>query len=292
MIFEHEIPSKSKLYFGECAKVKRYIENISATTMYDDGFEEIVTPIFSYHQHNSFEDEKSLLHLNDEHNQTVTLRADSTADVVRIVTKRIGRRTDSKKWFYIQPSLSFPTQEQYQVGAEIFDGSFDEVVNSATNLVQKLELKAVLQISNMKIPRILHDKYGVDLKLLHDTNIEAILNIDLPWISKLIHIHRVEDLEELDGIPEDIKSELLLIKEIVSKIAYKEIIIAPLFYAKMRYYDSLMFRMFYQNELLVRGGCYTIENINAVGFALYTDACINQKIKIEEMEREWEQKQI
>ncbi len=279
MIFEHEIPSKSKLYFGECAKIKREIENICAETMDENGFEEIVTPLFSYHQHSSFEDEKKLLHLHDEHNHTVTLRADSTADVVRIVTKRIGRTVSSKKWFYIQPAVSFPTQEQYQVGAEIFDGSFDDVVNSATMLVEKLELKALLQISNMKIPLLLNENYGVDLQLLHDTNIEAILELDLPWISKLVHIHKAEDLEDLDGIPDDIQAELLLIKEMIKKIEYKSLIVAPLFYAKMRYYGSLTFRMFHENELLVRGGCYAIENINAVGFALYTDACINQKMQ-------------
>ena len=279
MIFEHEIPSKSKLYFGECAKIKREIENICAKAMDENGFEEIVTPLFSYHQHSSFEDEKRLLHLHDEHNHTVTLRADSTADVVRIVTKRIGRTTSSKKWFYIQPAVSFPTQEQYQVGAEIFDGSFDDVVNSATTLVEKLELKALLQISNMKIPLLLNEKYGVDLQLLHDTNIEAILELDLPWISKLVRIHKAEDLEDLEGIPAEIQSELVLIKEMIAKIEYKNLIVAPLFYAKMRYYGSLTFRMFYDNELLVRGGCYAIENINAVGFALYTDACINQKMQ-------------
>jgi histidyl-tRNA synthetase len=279
MIFEHEIPSKSKLYFGECAKIKREIENICAETMDENGFEEIVTPLFSYHQHSSFEDEKKLLHLHDEHNHTVTLRADSTADVVRIVTKRIGRTVSSKKWFYIQPAVSFPTQEQYQVGAEIFDGSFDDVVNSATMLVEKLELKALLQISNMKIPLLLNENYGVDLQLLHDTNIEAILELDLPWISKLVRIHKAEDLEDLEGIPDDIQAELLLIKEMIKKIEYKSLIVAPLFYAKMRYYGSLTFRMFHENELLVRGGCYAIENINAVGFALYTDACINQKMQ-------------
>ena len=279
MIFEHEIPSKSKLYFGECAKIKREIETTSAIAMEENGFEEIVTPLFSYHQHSSFEDEKQLLHLHDEHNHTVTLRADSTADVVRIVTKRIGRTTTSKKWFYIQPAVSFPTVEQYQVGAEIFGGSFDEVVNSATTLVEKLNLEALLQVSNMKIPLILNEKYGVDLQLLQDTNVEAILQFDLPWISKLVHIHKAEDLNDLEGIPEEIQAELLLIKEMISKIKYKRVIVAPLYYAKMRYYGSLTFRMFHENELLVRGGCYTIENINAVGFALYTDACINQKMQ-------------
>jgi histidyl-tRNA synthetase len=279
MIFEHEIPSKSKLYFGECAKIKRQIESICAEAMEANGFEEIVTPLFSYHQHSSFEDEKQLLHLHDEHNHTVTLRADSTADVVRIVTKRIGRTTTSKKWFYIQPAVSFPTVEQYQVGAEIFDGSFDEVVNSATTLVENLEIKALLQISNMKIPLILNEKYGVDLALLHDTNVEAILKLDLPWISKLVKIHKAEDLDDVEGIPDDIQQELLLIKEMTQKIDYTSVIIAPLYYAKMRYYGSLTFRMFYENELLVRGGCYRIEHVDAVGFALYTDACINQKMQ-------------
>ena len=50
MIFEHEIPSGSKLYFGESAKVKREIEFVSAELLENLGFEEIVTPLFSYHQ--------------------------------------------------------------------------------------------------------------------------------------------------------------------------------------------------------------------------------------------------
>ena len=279
MIFEHEIPSKSKLYFGECAKIKRQIEAVSADVFYADGFEEIVTPLFSYHQHSAFEDEKKLLHLHDEHNHTVTLRADSTADVVRIVTKRIGRTTESKKWFYIQPAVSFPTEEQYQVGAEIFDGTFHEVVNTATNLVDKLEIEALLQIANMRIPLLLSEKYGIDLKSLQETHVESILNSEHSWIDKLMRMHKVEDLNDLEGIPADIQAELLLMKEAIEKIAYKNIVVAPLYYAKMRYYDSLTFKMFHDNALLVRGGLYTIESINAAGFALYTDAVINQKMK-------------
>lgn len=279
MIFEHDIPSKSRLYFGQCARIKREIEAVCADLLYSRGYEEIVTPLFSYHQHISFEDEKPLLHLHDEHNHTVTLRADSTADVVRIVTKRIGRMAESKKWFYIQPAVSYPTTEQYQVGAEVIDGSFDEVVNIASTLVKKLELDALLQISNMRIPILLSQKYGISLEQLHDTNIESILKLDIPWISKLVKIHRVEDLDDLRGIPKDIQSELLLIKKSIQKIEYKPIIVAPLYYAKMRYYSSLTFRMFQDNELLVRGGDYSIEDVNASGFALYIDECINQKIR-------------
>jgi histidyl-tRNA synthetase len=279
MIFEHEIPRDSKLYFGECAKIKRQIEGICADILESDGYEEIVTPIFSYHQHLSFDDEKPLLHLHDERNHTITLRADSTADVVRIVTKRIGRTTGSKRWFYIQPALSFPTKEQYQVGAEIIDGSFNEVVNTATLLVEKLDLDAILQVSNMRIPLLLSQKYGIDLTLLHDTNIEQILKLDIPWINKLVRVHRIADLDDLDGIPKDIQDELMLIRDTVANINYKSIVIAPLYYAKLRYYGSLIFKMFNHNELLARGGVYNIEDVKASGFALYTDECINQKMK-------------
>jgi hypothetical protein len=279
MIFEHEIPSKSKLYFGECARIKRQIEYDCAETFYENDFEEIVTPLFSYHQHGAFEDDKKLLHLHDEHNHTVTLRADSTSDVVRIVTKRIGRTTESKKWFYIQPAVSFPTEEQHQIGAEILDGSFVEVASIAVTLVEELELEATLQVSNMRIPLLLNERYGVDLQFLQDTRLEKMLALDIPWLSKLVHIHRAEDLEDLEGIPLDVQSELVLMREAVEKISYDGgIVVAPLFYAKMRYYGSLTFRMFHENELLVRGGLYQIEDVKASGFALYTDACINQKM--------------
>jgi len=46
MIFEHEIPTGSKLYFGESAKIKRNIESIASEMLSQRGFEEIVTPLF------------------------------------------------------------------------------------------------------------------------------------------------------------------------------------------------------------------------------------------------------
>ncbi len=278
MIFEHEIPNGSKLYFGKSAKIKRDIENIAGKTLEDLGFEEIVTPLFSYHQHESFKDIKPLIRLNDEYNHKVTLRADSTADVVRIATKRLGRSMESKKWFYIQPIVSFPTLEQYQVGAEVIDGKFEEITNNTITLLKKLELSPILQLANIQIPYLLNKKYGIPLDWLEYTNIEEILSINLPWIEKLVRIHSVNDLDDLADFPTDITEELTKIKSAVSKIDYDNIVISPLYYAKMRYYDSLMFKMFDKNSLLARGGSYNIEGIEAVGFALYTDECIAQKM--------------
>ena len=112
MILEHEIPTGSKLYFGESAKVKRHVENVASDVLSENGFQEIVTPIFSYHQHLSVDDQRRLIKVNDAQNNAISLRADSTIDVVRIIEKRLGENTTQKKWFYIQPIVTYPTTEQ------------------------------------------------------------------------------------------------------------------------------------------------------------------------------------
>jgi len=278
MIFEHEIPSGSRLYFGQSAKIKREIESIASETLYGLGFEEIVTPLFSYHQHECFDDQKPLVRLNDEENHEVTLRADSTADVVRIVTKRLGRSTESKKWFYIQPTVTFPTKEQYQIGAEVIDGSFEKIAKTTTTLLEQIGSEPVMQIANIRIPHLLNEKYGVSLDVLKSMHVEQIMDIDLPWIEQLVRLHSVNDLDDLSVFPEDIKIELEKIKEATQKVEYTNMVISPLYYAKMRYYDSLTFRMFENNSLLAMGGIYTIDGVEAAGFALYTDECISNKM--------------
>ncbi len=281
MIFEHEIPSDSKLYFGKSAKIKRDIESRSSQLLESLGFEEIVTPVFSYHQHDSFEDQSQLIKLNDDHNHIVTLRADSTPDVVRIATKRLGRSMESKKWFYIQPTLNFPTQEQYQIGGEILQGNFSEALDVTISLLGALELQPILQLANIRIPQLLNEKYGISLELLKSMQIEKILANDLPWIEKLVAIHTIDDLSDLNMFPDDIKQELLKIKFEAQRLDYKSLIISPLFYAKMRYYDSLTFKMFSGNALLAMGGEYVIDDLKAAGFAIYTDECIAMKINKE-----------
>jgi histidyl-tRNA synthetase len=278
MVYEHEIPSGSKLYFGESAKIKREIEFVSAELLDNLGFAEIVTPLFSYHQHESFDDKKPLLKLNDEQNHEVTLRADSTADVVRIVTKRLGRSTESKKWFYIQPTVTFPTKEQYQIGAEVIDGSFEEIAKTTIMLLDEMDAKPMMQIANIRIPHLLNEKYGVSLDVLKSMHVEQIMGTDLPWIEQLARMNAISDLDDLSAFPSDIKAELEKIKEATQAVKYDNMVISPLFYAKMRYYDSLTFRMFEENALLAMGGIYTIDGVEAAGFALYTDECVCYKM--------------
>ena len=65
MIFEHEIPAGSRLYFGESAGAKREIERIASDLLQREGFDEIATPLFSYHQHQSIRDRRELIRLGD-----------------------------------------------------------------------------------------------------------------------------------------------------------------------------------------------------------------------------------
>jgi len=275
MILEHEIPNGSKLYFGASAKVKRSIENIASEILDTNGFEEIVTPIFSYHQHQSIADEKELIKVNDEKNNALSLRADSTIDVVRIIEKRLGTNTSQKKWFYIQPVVTYPTTEQYQVGVEFMgEKKLSSVLSLATEIFDKLNVKPLVQISNIKIPEILvamFDELSIDD--FRHINIEKFLNLKVDWVEKLVYLQYVEQIDEVIAIaPEAIKTELKKMKELCSESSCDNSVLAPMYYAKMLYYDELFFRIIDKNEVYARGGRYKNADLTSVGFAIYTDA--------------------
>ncbi len=283
MVFEHEIPSGSRLYFKESAKLKREIETQCANYLEDRDFSEIVTPLFSYHQKESFENSRVLVRLNDATNEEVSLRADSTVDVVRIVTKRL-KSSAHKRWFYIQPVYSFPTLEQHQVGAEIIDGTFNEVLELSLELLERLDLKFNFQIANIAIAHILVKEYGFEIDDIKDIKLEKILNSKFSWIEKLVEINSIKDLENLDIYPDDLRVELNKIKSAIKNIKIEgvnieDILISPLYYAPMRYYNSLVFRAFSGIKLYATGGIYKIKGVDGAGFAIYTDDIIANKMQ-------------
>jgi len=276
MIFEHEIPEGSKLYFGDSAKRKRYIEQVASEVLYSDGFEEIVTPLFSYHQDDSIADVKELVRINDAKNNKMSLRADSTIDVVRIITKRLGRNTAHRKWFYIQPIYRYPSTEQYQVGAEIIgENDLSVALNQSMEIFERLEVAPLLQISNIAIPNKLSEILDIPLDDFRHINIQKFLALDIEWVTKLVYLQHPEDVDAvIEIVPDEIKEELLKMKEMCEKIAYKNKVIAPLYYAKMLYYDELFFRVIEGNEIHARGGRYVNDDVTSVGFAIYTDTLI------------------
>jgi len=277
MIFEHEIPAGSRLYFGDSAKVKRKIEQIASEILEREGFEEIVTPLFSYHQHQSIRDNKELIRLSDPQNREVTLRADSTIDVVRLVTKRLGRTTAQKKWFYIQPVFRYPTQEINQIGAEWLDGKLSDVLDVTMSIFKELEISPVLQISNIQIPVIISLEFGIPLEWFACMQVEKLLGTKYKWLEELVRVQNPQQLESvMPNVPEVLRLELEKMRELIKSVHYENTVLAPLYYAKMRYYDGLFFQCFKNNTPLASGGHFNNDEILAAGFALYTDALIEQ----------------
>lgn len=276
MVFEHEIPEGSKLYFGESAKVKRQIETIASSILNEAGFEEIITPLFSYHQHQSVCDQRELIRVNDSENHPISLRADSTIDVVRIVNKRLGGNTEHKKWFYIQPVYRYPAEEQYQVGAEIIDeGNLFVALDQATRILKQLGVSPLLQISNINIPRILAEILGLELDDFRHVNIEKFLSLKIEWLDRLVYMQYVDEIAEVVAlVPDVLRPELIKLAELCKDLDYPNVIVAPLYYAKMLYYDELFFRVIDRNDVFAMGGRYKSEETVSVGFAIYTDALI------------------
>jgi ATP phosphoribosyltransferase regulatory subunit HisZ len=278
MIFEHEIPAGSRLYFGESARAKREVERIASDLLMARGFEEIATPLFSYHQHQGIRDTRELVRLSDPQNRELTLRADSTIDVVRLVTKRLGRSTRQTKWFYIQPVYRYPTREINQIGAEWLGGSLADVLEVATDLFEALGVSPILQISNIQIPVLISFEFGVPLEWFASMQLEKLLNTEYEWLGELARVQHMEQLDDvMDRVPEVLRPELAKMGELMAACRCNQCVLAPLYYAKMRYYDGLFFRCFTDNTPLASGGHFVNDDISAAGFALYTDALIEAR---------------
>lgn len=276
MVFEHEIPEGSKLYFGASAKTKRLIETKASELLNAAGFEEIITPLFSYHQHQSICDQRELIRVNDSENHPISLRADSTIDVVRIINKRLGGNTEHKKWFYVQPVYRYPADEQYQIGVEIIDEqSLSIALKEATRILKELGISPLLQISNINIPRILSEMLGLELDDFRHVNIEKFLTLKIDWLTRLVYVQNPDEIDEIAAlVPDALRPELMKMKELCADLEYPNVVVAPLYYAKMLYYDELFFRVIEKNETYAMGGRYKSEETVCVGFAIYTDALV------------------
>jgi len=273
MVFEHEIPKGSRLYFGKLAKAKRVLENSVCKILENNGFEEILTPNFSYSQHQSIANDKKLIKFSDEENEQVSLRADSTLDVVRIITKRLGRTTNHRKWFYVQPIFSYPSKEDYQIGCEwIEHTNIADIINLTADILKSLKIDPILQISNINIPKLLSKELNIDIELLKNGEISELLKLNCFWLDTLLRVKDIQSLENtIKIVPNSLKKELekLLLK--AKEVNYSNIIIAPLYYGTLKYYDDIYYRVIENNLVLCKGGMYSTNGLSSLGFALYTD---------------------
>ena len=273
MIYAHEIPKGSRLYFGKTAKLKRELESKISDILYSNNFEEIVTPNFSYSQHQSIEDEKKLISFSDIQNNQVSLRADSSLDVVRIITKRLGRTTKHKKWFYIQPIFSYPSKEQYQIGCEWIDhDNISDILNLTADILKSINVQPILQLSNINIPKLVAKELKIDIELFKNGEIAQLFDLDIPWLNSLIRVKSIEDLKQsILFVPSEIKIHLEKLLNTASQIEYDNLVIAPLYHGSLKYYDDVYFRVIHNNFVICKGGKYSDDGISSLGFALYTD---------------------
>ena len=273
MIFEHEIPNGSRLYFGSRAKAKRVLENKVCQILDNEQFEEILTPNFSYSQHQSIEDNKKLIKFSDEENEQVSLRADSTLDVVRIITKRLGRATNHRKWFYIQPIFSYPSKEDYQIGCEwIEHNNISDIMNLTADILRAIKIEPILQISNINIPKLISTELNISIDILKNGDISELLKLDCDWLNNLLRVKDIKSLENIiEKVPNILKKELEILLEKSKEVKYSNIIIAPMYYGSLKYYNGVYYRVIDKNLVLCRGGMYETDGISSLGFALYTD---------------------
>ena len=276
MLMEHEIPEGSKLYFGEIAKIKRKIENLASKIFEKNQFQEIILPTFSYHQLKSIASEQ-LIHLTDRNNYPMNLRADSTIDLSKILLKRIGKNNKNSRWFYIQPIYRYPSSEQYQIGAEkIGNTDLNEILKINIDIFSTLNFFPLLQLSNIAIPKLISEKLNISIQLFQNIEIKKLLELKIDWLTKLIYLEKVEEIQDiLKDLPDFLKDEVLAIQELAQNIKYKDVRVAPLYYTKMDYYDNLIFKFIGDNRVFARGGRYSIDEISSVGFSIYTDEVLS-----------------
>lgn len=275
MIFKHEIPQGGKLYFGKSARIKRKFENLVSDILYHNGYEEIATPTFTFLEHQRDSKSREVIRLNNQFNHPIVLRTDSTIETFRILKQRLG--ASHKKWFYIQPVFSYPTTEINQIGAENLETSNTrELLALCLEIIKEIQIEPFLQLSNVKIPMICAREFGLSLDIFE--------RIDLPTMQSvnyfLNEILKVQTLEQLDGCintaPQFLQEELRILRDTARSIQYPKLLLAPLYYAPMAYYNGLLFRFFEHNQTLILGGDYEILHHRACGFGIYTDAIIQQ----------------
>lgn len=287
MIFEHEIPQGTKLYFGSAARLKREIENTACEVLYNNGFEEIITPSFVYLEHQKNFSNREIIRLSSQNNHQISLRYDTTIDAIRIITKRLERSTNQKKWFYIQPVFSYPTKEIHQIGTECLDiNEMPKILCLCVEMMKKLNIEPILQISNVKILKLCANEMGIKMNKFAKMHIENMLQKD-DYLSDLLKVQTCCDLENFIKIaPSFLKTELKSLLQSASyckcgDCEYKKVIFSPLSFAPIDYYNDLVFRMFEGNHTLLLGGKYTIEETNSCGFGIYTDNIVDYLIKEE-----------
>lgn len=280
MAYEHEIPKGGRLYFGALAAAKREIENKAVEIFVKEGFEEISTPYFTYQKHQTYSsqsEQNGIIRLSDTNNNAISLRADSSIDVVRLITKRLGRSTTHKKWFYIQPVFHFPTTEINQIGAEFLDSTdVSYALKLAGDIFAGCKLAPKVQISDIAVVKAVVSELKLDFELFMANDYAKLKKVEVEWFKKLLDCDSADELKEIVKLsPKNVSDELGRLIGVAEAIG-GDAIVAPLYVPKSSYYTDVFFRMLIGNDVVARGGNYKAGHKHSCGFAIYTDNIIQR----------------
>jgi histidyl-tRNA synthetase len=129
-----------------------------------------------------------------------------------------------------------------------------------------------MQISNINIPQLVCKELHLDIELFKNGEIATLFDLDVAWLKALIKVKSSQNLQDAIALaPILIKAELEKLLDVVSNVEYGNVVIAPLYYGCMKYYDDIYYRVIDKNLTLCNGGSYKSEGMNSLGFALYTD---------------------
>ncbi len=276
MTLGYEVPQGSKIHFGKSARLKREIEDKAVAIFYENGFSEISTPSFTFTDDERILSKRKIIRTSIDNNKQMILRNDNTIDVIKIINRHL--KISNKKWFYIQPAFLYPSTQINQIGAECIGKGAENVANIlsvAVSIFLGLGLQPILQIANMKIPKLCALESGLGLEVFSQMQVQKILDSH-SYLREMLYIQSKDSLESyIPKAPNFIKSELQELLNSVSFCEYENMIFSPLYCPKMGYYESLFFRAFSDNKVFLRGGKYTIDGVYSCGFAIYTNEVVD-----------------
>lgn len=270
------MPQGSKIHFGKSARLKREIEDKAVAIFYENGFSEISTPSFTFTDDERILSKRKIIRTSIDNNKQMILRNDNTIDVIKIINRHL--KISNKKWFYIQPAFLYPSTQINQIGAECIGKGAENVANIlsvAVSIFLGLGLQPILQIANMKIPKLCALESGLGLEVFSQMQVQKILDSH-SYLREMLYIQSKDSLESyIPKAPNFIKGELQELLNSVSFCEYENMIFSPLYCPKMGYYESLFFRAFSDNKVFLRGGKYTIDGVYSCGFAIYTNEVVD-----------------
>lgn len=276
MTLGYEVPQGSKIHFGKSARLKREIEDKAVAIFYENGFSEISTPSFTFTDDERILSKRKIIRTSIDNNKQMILRNDNTIDVIKIINRHL--KISNKKWFYIQPAFLYPSTQINQIGAECIGKGAENVANIlsvAVSIFLGLGLQPILQIANMKIPKLCALESGLGLEVFSQMQVQKILDSH-SYLREMLYIQSKDSLESyIPKAPNFIKGELQELLYSVSFCEYENMIFSPLYCPKMGYYESLFFRAFSDNKVFLRGGKYTIDGVYSCGFAIYTNEVVD-----------------